>query len=223
MNLLAIDTSSDYLSLAISRGDKIICSSNIPTKRKLSSMILPSIKKILQKADMKLEDLTGFVVGLGPGSFTSLRVGLATIKGLSFALKKSVVGIPSLDALAFNAQSEGVDICVITDARRNLVYAALYQKNGKLKRKGKYVLAPIEEVLKKTNKSSVFTGNAISLYKNKIKKFCRDCQFEDEKKWNPKAKDLILLARKKFEDAKYDKIDKLIPLYLYPEDCQVRK
>src|SRR3989304_5415259 len=102
MKILSIDTSTKTFSLAVSDGEEILRSRNIKITRVLSSSIIPSIHQILKKAGIALSQLDGFAVGLGPGSFTSLRVGLSTIKAFALATGKPVVGIPSLDVLALN-------------------------------------------------------------------------------------------------------------------------
>ena len=102
MKLLAIETSTNRFSLAVSEGGEILKSRTLILDKVLSSSIIPSIEKILKESKINLKDIDAFVVGLGPGSFTSLRVGLATIKGLAFATGKPLVGVPSLDAIALN-------------------------------------------------------------------------------------------------------------------------
>src|SRR3989338_11122809 len=133
MNILSIDTSSKIFSLAFSRNEKILACRSIALKDVLSSAIVPALKKILREARVSLPQLDGFAIGLGPGSFTSLRVGLSTVKAFAFATCKPVVGIPSLDVIAMNAVIDNnEDICVMTDAKRNLIYNCLYEKNGAL-------------------------------------------------------------------------------------------
>ena len=99
---------------------------------------------------MTLNDIDVLAVGLGPGAFTSLRVGLSTVKGLAFATKKPVIGIPSMDAIAMSIKDESAQICTICDAKRNLVFGCLYEKNGaQLKKKTDYLLTDINDLLKK--------------------------------------------------------------------------
>jgi len=225
MNILSIDTSTDRLSLAVLKGQNIAASINIEIDKSLSDVIIDKIKLVLSKAKVPLEKVDGFIVGLGPGSFTSLRVGLSTIKGLVFSKRNFLVGIPSLDALALGSHNGKIHICVIQDARRGLVYTCFYQnKNSNLKRKGKYQLISVKDALKKLKGDVHFTGNAINLYKDLIKntKGIR-ATFASKRFWYPQAEDLISLGIGRFEDNKLDNINKLIPLYLYPEDCQVRQ
>jgi tRNA threonylcarbamoyladenosine biosynthesis protein TsaB len=225
MNLLSIDTSTRRLSLAVSKGERVLKYRNLALGRPLSSSIMPGIRKILSDAKMPLAQLDGFAVGLGPGSFTSLRVGLATVKGLAFVTKKPVVGIASLDALAMNVQGENSQICTLCDAKRNLVYACLYDKQGAaLKRRSEYLLTDIGEVLKKIKGEVTFISDDLALFKDAIKKtegitprfMEKGCTF-------PQARFLAHLALQRFKERKYDRIDQLVPLYLYPDHCQVKK
>jgi len=225
MNLLSLDTSTKKLSLAVSRGEQILKYRNVTLSRPLSSSIMPSIRTILDNAKMPLARLDGFAVGLGPGSFTSLRVGLSTIKGLAFAVGKPVVGIPSLDVLAMNVPEDSAQVCTLCDARRNLVYACLYDKHGMtLKRKSEYLLTDIQQVLKKIKGKVVFIGDGLTLYAADIKKSKGIMpQLIDQKNIFPQARFLTHLALERFAKKKYDNIDQLVPLYLYPDHCQIKK
>ena len=227
MNLLAIDTSTKHFSLAVARDGKVQRYRSILLKKVLSDSIMPAIQGILKKAGLTLAQIDGFAVGLGPGSFTSLRVGLATVKGLAFALKKPVVGVPSLDVLALNVTGDG-QVCVVCDAKRNMVYACLYQKKGDvLKRKSKYLLTDIGNVLKRIKGDVTFVGDGVLLFRETIEKTAglkpRFANCAPRCTIYPQAKHLAALALKRFEAKDYDAPETLVPLYLYPEDCQVVK
>ena len=236
MNLLALESSTKHFSLAVAQDAKILSTKNVFLKKVLSDSIVPDINRVLTKARIKLDQLDGFVVGLGPGSFTSLRVGLATIKGLAFALDKPVVGICSLEAIALNIfkakgrlKEDWDRVCVISDARRNLVYSCSYEfKKDKIQTIGHPRLGPIAEVLNLKG-SYIFAGDALPLFQETIlaesgkKDFPLKVSFAPEKFWFPQAKELVTLALPKFQMGKSDNIDTLVPIYLYPEDCQVAK
>lgn len=224
MNLLAIDTSTKHFSLAIVKDGKVLRYRSIVLKRVLSDSIMPAIQGILRKVGLTLAKIDGFAVGLGPGSFTSLRVGLATVKGLAFATRKPVVGIPSLDVLALNVKEDG-QVCVVCDAKRNMVYACLYQKKGDtLKRKSKYLLTEIENVLKQIKGEVTFVGDGVPLFREAIEKAAGiKARFAGEKQMYPQARHLATLALKRFESKEHDAPETLVPLYLYPEDCQVQR
>ncbi|MBI5024694.1 MAG: tRNA (adenosine(37)-N6)-threonylcarbamoyltransferase complex dimerization subunit type 1 TsaB [Candidatus Omnitrophica bacterium] len=224
MNILAIDTSSKHFSLAVAKDGKTLCYRGILLKKVLSDSIMPAIQGILKKAGLTLAKLDGFAVGLGPGSFTSLRVGLSTVKGSAFALKKPVVGVPSLDVLALDITGDG-QVCVVCDAKRNMVYACLYQKKvDVLKRKSKYLLTDIQNVLKQIKGDVTFIGDGVPLFRETIEKAAGiKARFAGEKQMYPQAKHLAALTLKRFESKEYDAAESLVPLYLYPEDCQVQK
>ncbi len=224
MNILAIDTSASNLTIALSRKGKIIRESNIVLNKLLSSEIIPNVDKALRFSKLDLKKIDCIAFGLGPGSFTSLRVGLSTIKGFCFVNKMPVIGISSLDAIALNVKEENVPVAVILDARRNKVYACLYKiKEGQLKRTSKYLLTDIDSVLNQIKGKAVFVGDGLTLYYDKIINSNKCLKVYDKKSWLPNAKNLIALAVSRIKEKKYDDINKLQPLYLYAHDCQVHK
>ncbi len=218
MKILAIDTSSKFLSIALGNGKDIIKEENYLLDRRHSSLLVPKIKEMLEGLDLSINKIDAFVVGLGPGSFTGLRIGVSAIKGLGLALKKPCIGVASIDAIAMNAGS-GMIIPII-DAKRENVYSAIYEKkNGRVVRKTDYLLIKVDKLLKKVKKDAIFLGDGISIYKDKIGRGI----FLEEEYWYPKAGNLIKLALPKIKRIKKCNLAKLEPIYLYPKDCQVKK
>lgn len=223
MKILAIDTSTKFLTLGLSKNSKLLGQLNLELGRKLSDEIIRALQKFLKKHKIGLSDLDGFAVGVGPGSFTGLRIGLSTIKGFSLVLNKPIVGVSSLDILAESiaAGSEKL-ICPIIDAKRELVYSCVYKKTSKLKRTSKYMLVSVKDLLNEINQDTIFLGDGIVLYKDAIKrKLGKKAHFASEKSWYPKAIDLLSLSRDKFKTKKAMNAHELQPLYLYPKECQV--
>lgn len=228
--LLSIDTSTRNFSLAVSIGEEVIRYRNIKLTKVLSSAIVPCIKEILSKSKVSLRGLDGFAIGAGPGSFTSLRVGFSTIKALAFATGKHVVSVPSLDIIAMNVQKQEARVCTICDAKRKMVYACVYEKNGMiLKKKVQYLLTGIDFLLDKFSGEIIFTGDGINIFRQEIEEAGRlkkgkfVPKFEEEKFWYPCAPCIVPLALRRFRKKEFDNVNKIVPLYLYPEDCQVRK
>ena len=229
MNILAVDTSTRHLSIALADGDKLLAGRNVRPRKDLSLTITFDIERVLQKANVSLHDIDGFVIGLGPGSFTGLRVGFSMMKAFVMVTERPVVGVPSMDAIAMNVRSrKPANICVISDARRNLVYACVYEKkNGGLTRKCEHLLQSVDDVLTHVEGETIFIGDGIPLWRERILEVAkfRDAQFtplfEPEKHWLPKAVELAKLGYQRFLKGERDKIETLAPLYLYPEDCQV--
>jgi tRNA threonylcarbamoyladenosine biosynthesis protein TsaB len=228
MKILAVDTSTRHLSVAITDGDRAIASRNVRPRKDMSLTITFEIERTLQKANARLTDLEGFVIGLGPGSFTGLRVGLSMLKAFVMVTSKPVVGVSSLDAIAMNVRltrlRSPLQVCVINDARRNMVYSSLYDKKPDgLVRRRPYQLEPMDKVLEGLEGEVVFVGDAIPTYRDAImlKAGAFKPVFETERHWLPKAQELAKIGYQRLLKGETDKIDDLAPLYLYPEDCMV--
>ncbi len=229
MNILALDTSTKNFSLAVIKKDRLAATCDIVLDKVLSDSIVPTIDRVLKKAGVAFEALDGFAVGLGPGSFTSLRVGLSTVKGFCLESEKKAIGISSLDLIAHNIKDASKqDICVIVDAKRSLVYAGIFRKSkNSLKQQGPYHLLAIEDLLPLLKKDTIFVGDAIGLYRHEIERYFLKTNIEAifalEKYWLPKAEALALLALERLKANRTDDIDRLVPLYLYKDDCQVTR
>ncbi|MGT2949611.1 tRNA (adenosine(37)-N6)-threonylcarbamoyltransferase complex dimerization subunit type 1 TsaB [Streptococcus devriesei] len=129
MKILAFDTSSKTMSVALLEEDHLLASMTLNIKKNHSVSLMPAIDFLLQSADLKPADLDRIVVAEGPGSYTGLRVAAATAKTLAYALAIDLVGVSSLQALALSSHSKGL-VIPIMDARRRNVYAGFYE-NGK--------------------------------------------------------------------------------------------
>ncbi len=254
MHILSLETSTKIFSLAVSKDDQVLRFRNIRTERILESSMIPAIDKLLDSCGLNLQKIDAFAVGLGPGSFTSLRVGLSTVKAFAMATGKRVVGINSLDIIASGVIREKADeICVIVDARRRKVYAAIFQVRAQhavpVQRKIDYLLTTIDDVLDRVHGATLFVGDGVGLYKNYIEKayksvvpecinrgprtsrcptkaFGHDSSgchpiFALEKFWYPHAQELAKLAFQRLENKGQDDPAAIVPVYLYPADCQI--
>jgi tRNA threonylcarbamoyladenosine biosynthesis protein TsaB len=127
MKLLAVDSATSYQSVAILEGAKVLAQVNRDAEGSHAKFLAISIDEVLQAAGLRLKDLDGFAVSIGPGSFTGLRVGLATLLGFRTVLDKPLVAVPTLEAMAWNLRSIRGQICPILKSRRNEVYWARYE------------------------------------------------------------------------------------------------
>lgn len=224
MKILGIDTSSKVLSIAVSEDKDIIRQESHLLDRRHSSLLVPKIFQLLNKTRIKIGRIDAFIIGLGPGSFTGLRIGVSTVKGFGIALQKPCIGVPSIDGIACNAVKNQSLIVPIIDAKRGQVYSAIYVKKGnQVIRKSGFLLMPIEKLIKKIKGEAVFLGDGLSLYKDRIKSLDKKAIFLEQRFWYPGAGNLIKLALSKIKKAKKQDLSGLAPLYLYPEDCQVTK
>jgi tRNA threonylcarbamoyladenosine biosynthesis protein TsaB len=132
--ILSLDTTSKYSSIAISKNEKIEIEYNFITNDNLSSMLIPTIKFILETIKLNLNDIDIFGIAIGPGSFTGIRVGLSTLKGLLFEKKRPVVPVVTLKALAYKHIDSNFPIVPVIDAKKEEVYIAGYNfsKQGKI-------------------------------------------------------------------------------------------
>ena len=128
--ILTIQTVSPAGSLAITDGARLLTEINLDIRKTPTEWLLQSIEDLLARADLEKEDLHAIGVVLGPGSFTGLRVGLATAKGLSLAAGCPLLGISSLQCLAMQLPFTSLPVCVMLDARKQEVYAALFDWQG---------------------------------------------------------------------------------------------
>ena len=223
MKILAIDTTTKFLTLAIYDNGRI-GEYNLDVGNKLSSLLVPTIKRSLEALGLNLGDIDYFAVGIGPGSFTGIRLGLSTIKGFSFALGKPIIGVATLDALAMNAPSSDKKIIPAIDAKRGLVYLCVYKyKDGKLTKLIPYSLLSKNEFYGNIKPSSVIFGDALNLYRDDIKRNTSEVSFLDKDSWYPKARNIISLALRRVGRGGQGNNLKVNPIYLYPKECQIRK
>jgi tRNA threonylcarbamoyladenosine biosynthesis protein TsaB len=126
MNILTLDTSTSLAGIALAMNGKTAAESSINTDRSLSARIIPEIKHLLQLAGIGIPDIDLYAASTGPGSFTGVRGGVATVQGLALAGGKPCVGFSSLTLLAMNFPLSPLRVCTLLDARKNEVYAALF-------------------------------------------------------------------------------------------------
>ncbi|MFH1198990.1 MAG: tRNA (adenosine(37)-N6)-threonylcarbamoyltransferase complex dimerization subunit type 1 TsaB [Candidatus Omnitrophota bacterium] len=228
MKILGIDTTTKVLSIGAYDGVKIY-EYNIELGVKQATLLAPIIKRILDALKWKIEDVNYFACGLGPGSFTGIRVGLATIKGFAWALDLPIAGVETLDLLASNAKEESGIIIPLVDAKRNMVYACIYQTSANgLKKKSPYLLITMDELIKKIKAAKykaklIFLGDAIPLYKEKLICELGEVSILDKDCWYPKGHNIIEQALIKIKSKKISNTFNIEPIYLYPKECQIRK
>lgn len=170
MKILAIDTSALTATAAILSEDTLIGEISTTTKLTHSQTIMPMIDELLKKVSLDITDIDIFACSEGPGSFTGLRIGIGTIKGLAYGLGKPVVGVSTLEALAHNIDVTDLIICPVMDARRGQVYNGLYRYNeGVLECIAEPRALSIEELCEELTKKTIFVGDGVNVHKEKIK------------------------------------------------------
>ncbi len=223
MYLLLIDTSSKKLQVAISKNDKVVSKMISSEELNHSRDIIVFIEKVLKKARLKLADMDSIVIVIGPGSFTGLRIGVVLVKGLSYVTGKKVVSVTSLDSIALNIKNTDKDIVPIIDAKKGMVYSAVYRyKRSELARISKYMLLSIDELLKKLKRPAIFVGDGVGIYKDEIESKFIGSNFAEPEFFYPELGNIAKLGFKKIKEREFEDIFKLEPLYIYHKFCSVR-
>lgn len=126
MKILALDSSGLVASAAVVEDDNLIAEYTMNYKKTHSQTLLPMLEEIRQMTELDLSTIDAIATAAGPGSFTGLRIGAATVKGLGLALDKPIIAVPTVDALAYNMYGTDKIVCPIMDARREQVYTGIY-------------------------------------------------------------------------------------------------
>lgn len=172
MKILALDSSGLVASAAVLNEDSVISEYTMNYKKTHSQTLLPMVEEIVRMTEQDLCELDAIAVAAGPGSFTGLRIGSATAKGLGLALNKPLISVPTLEGLAYNLYGSERLICPIMDARRKQVYTGLYTwEEGRFLIVLPQTACPVEEILEKcikmsveTDRRVVFLGDGVPVY-----------------------------------------------------------
>jgi tRNA threonylcarbamoyladenosine biosynthesis protein TsaB len=162
MNTLAIETSTDICSVAVLSNEEVLNEKSLKVKTGHSGTILHVIDDVLTLSGLGKKDINLIAAGLGPGSFTGIRIGIATAKGLAFALDCEIRGVSTLDAVAANAPETGLQIMPVLDARKGEIFCALYGSDRH--RLSEPVNVEPAQVKGMIAGPTLFIGNAIAIY-----------------------------------------------------------
>ncbi|MBQ6128153.1 MAG: tRNA (adenosine(37)-N6)-threonylcarbamoyltransferase complex dimerization subunit type 1 TsaB [Lachnospiraceae bacterium] len=178
MKIIAIDSSSLVASVAIATEESVIAEYSVNYKKTHSQTLLPMLDEIKTMTELDLSSVDAIAVTSGPGSFTGLRIGSSTAKGLALALGKPIVEVPTVDALAMNMWGSADLVCPLMDARRNQVYTGFYEfdENDELSVIKERFAEDIEKVVGMLNdigKSVTFLGDGVDVSKEAIRRVMR--------------------------------------------------
>ncbi len=181
MNVLGIESSSLAASVAVVSDDVMRAEYTVNFKKTHSQTLLPMLDEVCRILELDLHEIDAIAVSGGPGSFTGLRIGSATAKGLGLALGKPLIHVPTLDAMAYNLFGAGGIICPIMDARRNQVYTALYRFSEDFTVIKPQMALDIHKLIEELNLQGervIFLGDGVPVYREMIEnKLKADCSF----------------------------------------------
>ena len=168
MKILAMDSSGMTATVAVVEDDRVLAEYTIDYKKTHSQTLLPMLKEAGDMIELDLDTVDAIAVAGGPGSFTGLRIGSATAKGLGLALQKHLVHVPTLEGMAYNLWGTDRVVCPMMDARRNQVYTGIYQfREGKLEVLADQMAVPVAEAARKLNEIGrpvILLGDGVPVY-----------------------------------------------------------
>lgn len=230
MLILALDSSTRLGSVALVRDGAPVAEYTLSVQRTHAERLLPAVDQVLRDASLSPRDLDALAVTRGPGSFTGLRIALATAKGLAYALDRPVVGVSTLDALAFGVAGWADFVCPLIDARRGEAYAAVYQavSGGGLDRRSEYLARPVTEIAdlaaELAGKGRVaFVGDAARLHASLLRERLGErAVFPPEAVTALRASWAGVLGGERLSRGEGDPPGALVPLYVRPPEAEVR-
>ena len=224
MKLLTIDTSSTACSVAITSSGRLVAEYLLNLGRPMSGQLLKSVEMAVADAAMTFADLDGFGVALGPGSFTGLRVGVATVKGLALAANRPVTGFSSLAMLAMNIPWADYPVCAMLDARKNEVYTAIYRCTDQPEAlSAECVINPVK-FLATISETTIFVGEGALRYREQITAALGALAiFPPSTCHVPRASSGALLAAAAFASGDLPPLPSLNPVYIRPSEAELAK
>ena len=223
MKVLGIDTSGYANAIGVVDGKRILADFTFEARADSLEKIVANIDYALKSADINLQDIQGFGVGLGPGSWTGIRVGVTVGKILAYGASKPVSGVPTLEVLAYNARNTPSLICpIISAGTKDTVYAAFYRaKNGTITRVGEYYVGNLQGLSKMVTEPVVFIGSDAQSYSKLIGEELSPPSISIEAIEDvPKGSTVALIAATRLERGESDDVLSLTPLYLKESTAQ---
>jgi tRNA threonylcarbamoyladenosine biosynthesis protein TsaB len=180
MKILSLDTTGLVASCAIVDDEKTVAEFTTNYKKTHSQTLMPMIKEMCELIELDLNSVDYIACASGPGSFTGLRIGAATAKGLAHGLNKKIIPVPTLDALAYNVMGANMPVVPIMDARRNQVYTAVYDTSDGLDRISEYMACDINDLLSYVDSiadGAIFLGDGVPVFKDVISAYSKQFTF----------------------------------------------
>jgi len=221
--LLTIQTASPAGGLALSDGERLLAEINLDVRKTPTEWLLPSIEDLLAKADITRRDLNGVGVVRGPGSFTGLRVGMATAKGLALAAGCPLVGVSSLQCLAMQLPFTTLPVCAMLDARKQEVYAALYRWEAGYPHPivDERVIKP-ENLLAEITEETLFVGGGAHVYRSLIvRQLAGRAHFVPDFLNLPRTGAVAAIALHEWQSGHTFSAEQLMPVYLRPSEAEL--
>lgn len=223
MKLLAVESATLSGGAAILDGDRLLGEITLNIALTHSERLLSAVDRLLADCGLAPGELEGLAVSVGPGSFTGLRVGLATVKGLALALGLPVAPVPTLDALAARLPFAEAAVCPILDARKGEVYLALYRWRGDaMSREGDYLALPPELAVAELPAPVILLGDGIDACRPWLGRLGDEARIAPAAQRLPAASTVAQLGHAVLSAGGGVDPDGLVPLYLRPSEAELK-
>jgi tRNA threonylcarbamoyladenosine biosynthesis protein TsaB len=222
MNILAVDTSTGSCSVAFLKERRLIAEEVYTAGKTHSRHLMAIIDHILGRCESSPADLDGIAVTRGPGTFTGLRIGLSTVKGLAAAIAKPVAGVSSLAALAWPLAWTRRPVVAMIDARRGEIYHARFGGDGS-GAEGKARVSGPEDAVETLPEGAILVGSGAVLYREVWESRRPDVCLAPETDHVIRAASVGMLAVDRFEEGTADSVDALVPEYIRKSDAQIHR
>lgn len=224
MRVLGIDTSTMTAGVGLVDDHEILVDLRFDVKVTYSEILMPTIQEALKMVGLKVADLDGFTVCIGPGSFTGLRIGLSTVKGLCFATGKPLAGVPSLDALASHSLFCRHQVAPLLDAKKNEVYAALYETgDGESIRRSDFWATDVEGLARKIDRETLFVGPGARLYRKELVDLLgKKAYFAIHEQSMPSGASIARIGAGKLARGQTEHLSRLEPLYIRKSEAELK-
>lgn len=227
MALLAIETSTRQTSVALGGQDGVLASQLVASGRGHAELLTPTIRHLLDLAGLRPDQLSGVAIGVGPGLFTGLRVGVSTARSLAQVLRVPIVGIGSLDVLAFSARHTRWRIGAVTDAKRGEVFYAFYRPvPGGVARETEYGVGAPERVaadLEAGGEETLLVGGGALRYRAELEASGSPVEIASAASAFPHAESLLELALPRFIREETSRVEDIQPLYVRKSDAEINR
>ncbi len=224
LKILAVDSSSLTGSVALCLGENLVAESLLNVRSTHSEKLLRQVDLLLEEAGWEITDIDLLAIVTGPGSFTGLRIGIATVKGLAQVLNKPVVSVSSLQAVAMNLPLAPVPVCAFLDARKKEVYSQLFEwhpEKGPLSLSKPSVLPP-EQLLKQLNGNVCLVGDGVPLYRELIEMILADrARIPVATTHQLRSVNVAWLALRSAQIDQTQSAADIFPTYIRPSDAEI--
>jgi tRNA threonylcarbamoyladenosine biosynthesis protein TsaB len=225
MRILAVETATPQGSVALADESGVLDEVRSPRGATHASWLMPAIERLLRTTRLSLEKIDGLAVSAGPGSFTGLRIGLSTVKGLALGAGKPVAAVSTLDALARSVPPCRRLLCTILDARKKEVYTAFFRfdGNGGMIRQTDDLVLPPDRLAERIGEPVLFAGNGIEPYRQALETALgRRALFASDRFHYPRAGAVAALGLIRLARGRADALETLEPRYVRASEAEIK-